>query len=71
MNARDKISTALQASVFSTEHAEELAQELYDDVARELAERQRGAVDRMQRRDPVCAWRLVDGLVDLIDPEVP
>lgn len=38
--------------------------------AQHMAARQREAVDRMSRRDPVCAWRLVDKLIDLIEPEI-
>lgn len=43
MDARKRISAALQASVFGPEHAEDLARELYDFVAHELAEEIRNA----------------------------
>lgn len=39
--------------------------------ARHMAARQREAVGRISRREPVCAWRLVDKLIDLIEPETP
>ncbi|MFF9268603.1 hypothetical protein [Streptomyces rochei] len=39
MDAKEKISTALQASQFTAEQAASIAEELYDFVAHELAAR--------------------------------
>lgn len=65
MNAREKISTALQASQFTAEQAAELSCELYDAVARELAKR--------IRSHPECEiGGYGDGILDasfMIEPE--
>lgn len=72
MKTRNKISTALQASVFSAEHAEELARELYDAVAHELAEKIRNMERRnaWPERHGACGAVLPSQVADLIDPEV-
>jgi hypothetical protein len=62
MNAQEKISTALQASVFTAEQAEDLARELYGAVAHELAEKQRVAL-------AANPGLLEHELIDLIDPK--
>lgn len=66
MSAQEKIATALQASQFTAEQAESLAQELYGFVAHELAERIRNG-----NPDRTPDWSDgVDWAADLIDPEV-
>jgi hypothetical protein len=57
----------------SDEHlelCERAMKEIQEETARKHASKQRAAIGRMSRREPVAAWRLVDKLPDLIDPDV-
>jgi len=69
MDTREKISTALQASQFAPGQAATLAQELYDAVAGELAEKIRRLRDDCRYDPDDVHYRAMSGCANLIDPE--
>lgn len=70
MNAKEKISAALQASQFSPDQADFLALELYEAVARDLAVKQKAFFGDVSSQGNDGDWHsMSDWLTEVLNSE--